>query len=636
MCALVIGVYAYSAHSAFLVSTSLDPSGDYYNLMVQGFCAGQLNLKREVPPELAALSNPYDPVASSRSRVLDMSYYKGKLYLYYGVTPVLVLFWPYVTLTGRYLSQKDAAVIFCAAGFLASAAIFWSLWRRYFAQVSVATVAAGTLGLGLATGIPFLLARCDVYEVCISCGYAFSMLALAAIWKALREQRREGWWLAAASLAYGLAVAARPSLLFGAVILMVPVVRAWRERREARVLLIAAMAPIMIIGLGLMLYNTLRFDHPFEFGWRYALAGDRLSTVRPFSLRYLWFHFRVYFLGLARWSGRFPFVHDITVPPVPVGHGRVEHPFGVLTNIPLVWLALVLLLVPLLRDDRLAEMRSTLGWFLAAVALLFGTGALTMNLFFAASFRYEVEFLPSLVLLAVIGILSLERALAPSSGAGLVRQPVWRRTARWGWGLLLSASVMFNLLVSVGRCAEAHYNLGYVLERMGRMPGAMTQYEQALRLNPDYAEAQIGLGNRLIEAGKMSEAITHYEQAVRSSPDWADARNNLGVVLVRLGKLTEAVEQFQQALRIDHGLADVHSNLAVALARLGRMSEAVEHFDQSLRLKPEDAETHYDFAAALEQAGRAQEAKLHYEQALRLRPDFAEARNRLARLATAR
>ena len=69
------------------------------------------------------------------------------------------------------------------------------------------------------------------------------MLALAAIWKALHEPERRGWWLAAASLAYGLAVGARPSLLFGAVILLVPVAQAWRERRKIWALLLAATGP---------------------------------------------------------------------------------------------------------------------------------------------------------------------------------------------------------------------------------------------------------------------------------------------------------------------------------------------------------------------------------------------------------
>jgi tetratricopeptide (TPR) repeat protein len=586
VCALVIGVYAYAARSGYVVSSSLDVADSYYNLLVQGFRAGQLNLKTAVPSGLAQLADPYDPVAHSPYPVDDMSYYKGKLYLYYGVTPAVLFFWPYVALTGDYLLQKDAAVVFCVVGFLASVYLLRAVWRRYFAEVSVAVVAAGALALGLVTCTPSLLARCDVWEVSISCGYAFTMLALATIWKALHHSSQRGRWLAAASLSYGLVVGARPSLIFGAAVLLVPVVDAWRERRRVWALLIAAIGPIALIGLGLMLYNFLRFDSPFEFGLRYALSGDRRSTVRPFGLRYLWFHFRVYFLEPARWSGRFPFVHDITVAPVPAGHGVVEHPFGVLTNIPVVWLALA---VPLAWRGRSGQTRSTLCGFLAALAVLFVTNTLALSLFFSASIRYEVEFLPALVLLAVVGILGLERTLAD--------RPLQRRTMRWGWSLLLSVSVAFNLLASVVRCAEAHYNLGVALLRLGKVQEAIGQYEQALRIQPDFAGAHNNLGNALLQAGRVEEAIGHYEQAVRINPDYAEAHNNLGTAL--MGR--------------------------------GRLQEAIGHYEQAVRIKPDYAHAHYNLGVALEQAGRAQEAIGHYERALRIKPDFVQAQNALAR-----
>ena len=92
---------------------------------------------------------------------------------------------------------------------------------------------------------------------------------------------------------------------------------------------------------------------------------------------------------------------------------------------------------------------SVLRWFVAAVFLLFVTCALTLCLFFSASSSYESDFLPALMLLAVIGILGLERALA-----GL---PVWRRIARWGWCLLLACSVAFNSLASIEAHATANY-----------------------------------------------------------------------------------------------------------------------------------------------------------------------------------
>jgi hypothetical protein len=152
---------------------------------VQGFRAGQLHLKKETPARLAELSDPYTPSPMRPVGVMDLSYYKGKLYLYFGATPAVVLFWPWVALTGKYLSTKAAVVLFCAAGFVASVGLLCSLWRRCFAGVSLWVVGAVALALGLATFLPPWVARCDVWEVPIACAYLWTMLALGAIWNSL-------------------------------------------------------------------------------------------------------------------------------------------------------------------------------------------------------------------------------------------------------------------------------------------------------------------------------------------------------------------------------------------------------------------------------------------------------------------
>ena len=628
-CLLVIGVYAYTAQSGYVEWHSQSPADTYYNLLVQSFRAGQLSLKKEVPSGLAQLANPYDPQANAPYRcescgMLDLSYYKGRLYLYFGVTPVLILFWPFAALTGHYLFHRHAVLIFCAIGFLVSVVLLRALWHRYFAKVSVGVVAACTLALGLATGLPVLLARCDIYEVAIACGYMLTMLALGAIWCALQEPERRGVrWLAAASLAYGLALGARPSLLFGAVILLMPAAYAWRQRRKSWALLMAAVGPITLIGLGLMLYNALRFDSPLEFGQRYQVNGSGQFERLEFSLRYLWFNLRGYFLDPTRWRRPFPFVHNIVLP---AGHEDIEAPFGILTNIPLVWLALA---VPLAWRSRPKRALPILRWYVAAVALLFGTCALTLCLHCSAWSRYEVDFLPALVLLAVIGILSLEHALAPTSESGQAGRTVWRLAARLGWAVLLFFSVIFNLLVSVTHCAEAHNDRGYVLYNQGRVSEAIAQYDQALRLKADYGEAHNNLGVALSGLNRVSEAIEHWQQAVQFAPDFAEAHNNLGIALLQQGKVADAVTQLDQALRINPGYVEAHNNMALALWQMGQRQEAVEHWEQALRLNPDQAKVHSNLGLALVQTGRVNDAIPHYEQALRLNPDSPEAQNNL-------
>jgi tetratricopeptide (TPR) repeat protein len=600
VCALVIGVYSYESRSGPMELLTANAADTYYNLLVQGFQAGQLGLKKEAPPGLAQLADPYDPSANAPYRVKpyglhDVTYYKGRLYLYFGVVPALILFWPYAVLTGHYLFHREAVLIFCSIGFLASVGLLCAFWRRYFAEVSVAVIAACALALGLATGVPVLLSRSEVYEVAITCGYMLTMLALAAIWRALHEPRNPSGWLAIASLVYGLAIGARPPLLFGAVILLVPVEQAWRKRQRVWSMLLAAMGPIACVGLGLMIYNARRFGSPFEFGHRYQLVlENNPALMQNFSLRYLWFNFRLYFLQPAGWSLHFPFIRKLSPPPLPRGLADVERPFGILTNVPLVWLALV---APLAWKGRSIEDGLILRRFAVAITILFAICAITLCLFCYTCVRYEVEFLPELLLLAAIGILGLERALA--------QQSTWRCVARWVWVSLLAFSVVFNLLASVDYHVEAHNILGIELLQTGKVPEAAGEFEQALGVNPRYAQGHYNLGCALELVGKPAEAIQQYEQAVQLEPDFLRAHYNLGCVLAAQQDFDGAIKQYQEALRILPDSVDapqIHNNLGIALASSGKINEAIEHFQQALRLRPnfDDARLNLERAQKLE------------------------------------
>jgi tetratricopeptide (TPR) repeat protein len=671
VCAFVVGWYAWMGVVCVTEMGVYAPATSHYNLLVEGFQHGHLSLNKSPPPELGQLADPYDPVANSRYRLPfgqpyglhDMSYYKGKLYLYFGVTPALLLFWPWAALTGHYLLQRYAVAIFCAVAFLAGAAMVRALWRRYFPEVGRGVVTASVLALGLASGVPIMQQRAEFYEVAVSCGYALIMLALGAVWLALHDSLRRGWWLAAASLVLGLAVGARPFLLLGAAIMLVPLASAWRQpppagpRQPPWNLLLAALLPLVLCGLGLMLYNCLRFDNPFEFGQRYQLAAQRQDTGRLFSVHYLWFNFRVYFMEPVRWSWRFPFAGNIVPPTVPFGHAVLEDAFGVLTNVPVAWLALA---APMAWRGRTAEARATLRGFVAAVVMLFIACASVLCLFYINCIRYEVEFLPALVLLAVVGILGVERALTGC--------PRWRFVARAGWGLLLAFSVVFNLLASLDRYAaqrcqlgnvayasgripeaialyqralwikpayvDAHYNLGVAWSQMpGRLPDAIAQYEAALRLKPDHFEAHNNLGLVWSQMpGRLPDAIAQYEAALRLKPDSAEAHNNLGNAWSQMpGRLPDAIAQYEAALRLKPDYAEAYNNLGLAWSQMpGRLEDAAAQFEAALRLKPDYIEAHNNLGNVWSQMpGRRQDAAAQFEAALRLKPDYAEAHNNL-------
>jgi tetratricopeptide (TPR) repeat protein len=600
---------------------------DYkYNLLVEGFRSGRLTLDKTPPPQLALLKDPYDPEANLVYRMApyglhDLSYYKGKLYLYFGVTPAVVLFWPWILLTGHYLLHKYAVALFCSVEFLAAVGLMRAMGRRYFPEAGWALMASCALALGLATGFPILLQRADICEVPISCSVAFQMLALAAIWRALHDPGRMGRWLAAGSLAFGLAVGARPSDLFGAAALLLPVAAAWtglapvsadgptRGRPGRCRALAAAALPLLLCGLALALYNYLRFGNPLEFGEHYQLASDRQDTAQHFSLRYLWFDFRVYFLEPSHWSSYFPFVGQMTPPPLPTGHAVVEDPFGILPNIPAALLALC---APLAVLARPPEGRAALGRWVAAVALVFGNSALIMDLFYGNCSRYEVEFLPLLILLAVIGILSVDRMLAG-------RSP-WRFAVRCGWGALLIVSIGFNLLAGAEHYVVEHYNLANWFVQTNRVPEAIAEFRRVIGLRGDYAEAYDNLGSALLQTGHADEARANFESALRFNPDSYEAHNNLGNALTSLGRQAEAVGQYELALRLKPDSTLLRDNLAYLLVQVGRTADAIAEYREVLRLDPGNAEAHFNLGAILMQSGQYSEGEAERREALRLNP----------------
>ena len=141
---------------------------------------------------------------------------------------------------------------------------------------------------------------------------------------------------------YGLALGSRPSLLFGAIVLLIPVAYAWRTEvvpRRRIELLLATIGPVTVIGLGLMVYNAMRFGNPFEFGYRYQLSMLQQTGIRQFSPDYFWFDFRYYFWEPIQLSGHLPFLRAVPPWTPSSGHFGPGLYYGgiLLATFPLIW-----------------------------------------------------------------------------------------------------------------------------------------------------------------------------------------------------------------------------------------------------------------------------------------------------------
>ncbi len=180
--------------------------------------------------------------------------------------------------------------------------------------------------------------------------------------------------------------------------------------------------------------------------------------------------------------------------------------------------------------------------------------------------------------------------------------------------------------------AQAHYDLGAALRKLGRLADAVPSYERALEIKPDFVEAHNDLGNALQALGRPSEAAASYRRALALKPDFATARSNLGVALQSLGMLEEAMACYRAALESMPRSAETHNNLGNALRRLGRVEEAVTSYRRALEIRPEYAEALSNLGNALRDLGRLDEAEAVYRRALAIAPALPEVHNNLGNM----
>lgn len=85
-------------------------------------------------------------------------------------------------------------------------------------------------------------------------------------------------------------------------------------------------------------------------------------------------------------------------------------------------------------------------------------------------------------------------------------------------------------------------------------------YEQAFSINPKFsmelADAWNNFGNNYRDSGKIIKAITAYEQAIGIDPEFALAWFNLGFAYGKSGKMEQVTEVYKQLKTLDPAMAD--------------------------------------------------------------------------------
>ena len=420
------------------------PTGNYwsqhreYARLARALAEGRVNIDTEADREalalLEGLENPYDLGARSaafeaaeETAPWDIAYYNDRLYVYFGVVPVLLTYLPWYLLTGNDLPNVWAVVFSFGLTVLGAFALVRALIRRHFPETPFSVWVLLSLLLGNCTCLFSFVLAPSFYVLPITFSLAFVSFGLA-LWISAAERwslaldgpgkpgdpalrcfapvrgsAGVGLRIALGSLLAALTAGCRPQfLLFSLLALPIFLPFCRREPRRSRTLSRAACLaiPYVLTAAGVMYYNAIRFGSPLDFGANYNLTtnsmihrGWRWGRLPDGLLEYL---FRLPSLDL-----RFPYLHVTATEPLYLGLTIRENTFGgVLLLCPFLWILLRWKRArSLLRRERL--------WGLALLPLPLSLVVVAADTEMAGIvWRYVGDFLPLLCLSAALVFLA--------------------------------------------------------------------------------------------------------------------------------------------------------------------------------------------------------------------------------------
>ena len=148
-----------------------------------------------------------------------------------------------------------------------------------------------------------------------------------------------------------------------------------------------------------------------------------------------------------------------------------------------------------------------------------------------------------------------------------------------------------------GSSAEIHTSLGGLELARGNWSAAEAEFQQALKLNPNYFEAHRLYSIYLRSMRRFPEAIQHAKLGEELNPLLLPARSHLALTYFYARQYEAAATEYRLLMKDDPDRPGPHAGLSEVLIRMGKDKEAMEEWQKALVLS--------DNQAVAEELGRA-------------------------------
>ena len=135
---------------------------------------------------------------------------------------------------------------------------------------------------------------------------------------------------------------------------------------------------------------------------------------------------------------------------------------------------------------------------------------------------------------------------------------------------------------------------GNLFDDLGNKEMAMTDYNKAIELEPDYAKAYNNRGNIYYYLENKEMAMADYNKVIELDPNAAKAYNNRAILFKGLGNKEMAMADYNKAIEFDPDNAKAYNNRAILFNELGNKEMAMADYNKAIELDPDLASSNQE------------------------------------------
>jgi tetratricopeptide (TPR) repeat protein len=174
---------------------------------------------------------------------------------------------------------------------------------------------------------------------------------------------------------------------------------------------------------------------------------------------------------------------------------------------------------------------------------------------------------------------------------------------------------------------EHYYNRGKKRIDSKNYYGAIADFNQAIRIKPDYYLAYFYRGWAKSDSQDYSGAIADFSRYIESNPDSYAAYYNRAIAKRKLKDYYGSIADDSKAIELKPDYANAYFNRGLAKDNLKDSKGAIADYNRYIELDPDDASAYYNRGLAKKNLKDYYGAIADYSKAIELKPDYTSAYN---------